>query len=441
MCGRWDAADEKPWCRVGSARACGDDDTFESGGHFWSHVVCGGEGKPFDPGVTMAGAASSQQPRTAGELLRAFRAIDVSRYADRRAFHLKPLMKRGTCVCCCCHPSVTNRSLFDEPSAELDALLRREGIMGCAGIAAHLRLKPATTAVDKRLEKRVKRGTKHTIRRATLLGQEATVMRCGDNGKPCSDLGVATMALLRSSPFVVDMLGYCPGGDVGAHSGTIVVEYLPHEVVGSGSQQGDRQIVGGALSIAERKDAALRRSLGILGAVKEYHGLGRFLADFSAHQYMVDSSGRTKLMDVDCALERGQATERHAFSACLGFSWSDWGNDAVRKDTRKGGRSPWISRERDFALAATAVCVTMLRTGQLEVVAQRKILADKVGQKAGLASGQDAPMNSWLEPAEAAALQRAYRQVGDPRNRKHDLDSLADALVGALAPHMAVANK
>ena len=81
----------------------------------------------------------------------------------------------------------------------------------------------------------------------------------------------------------------------------------------------------------------------------------------------------------------------------------------------------------------------MLRTGQLEVVAQRKILADKVGQKAGLASGQDAPMNSWLEPAEAAALQRAYRQVGDPRNRKHDLDSLADALVGALAPHMAVA--
>jgi hypothetical protein len=50
-CAHWDAPDEKPWCRVAGQRACGEDDTFESDGHFWSHKVCGGKGKKFDPSV------------------------------------------------------------------------------------------------------------------------------------------------------------------------------------------------------------------------------------------------------------------------------------------------------------------------------------------------------------------------------------------------------
>jgi hypothetical protein len=59
-CAHWDAPDEQPWCRVVSVQACGEDDTFESDGHFWSHKPCGGEGRPFDPA-----AAVRQQPTSA----------------------------------------------------------------------------------------------------------------------------------------------------------------------------------------------------------------------------------------------------------------------------------------------------------------------------------------------------------------------------------------
>jgi len=65
-CGRWDAVDEKPWCRVAAERACGEDDTFESNGHFWSHSVCRGKGLPFDPKAHAASAAAAAAPAEGG---------------------------------------------------------------------------------------------------------------------------------------------------------------------------------------------------------------------------------------------------------------------------------------------------------------------------------------------------------------------------------------
>ena len=59
VCGRWDAPDEAPWCRVATAAAaCGADVTYESNGHFWSHEPCGGEGLAYDPLILPGGAAA-----------------------------------------------------------------------------------------------------------------------------------------------------------------------------------------------------------------------------------------------------------------------------------------------------------------------------------------------------------------------------------------------
>ena len=380
--------------------------------------------KPAEPS-TAAAAVEPGLPaspaRTTAELLQAFRAIDVSEYKDRRTFHLKTPKKRGMCTCCCCHPSVTRTELFDKPSAELSELLRRKGILGCAGVAAHLRMENATSLNDKALQLRVKRGTNHRIRRATFLGREAIVIRCGDNGNQCSDLGVATMVEKRDSPFIIDLLAYCPGGDKGTHRGTIVAEHFPHNIRGPGTpstatQEGPSWEKHFGF---DRKEAILRMVLGVLGAVKEYHSLGRFLADYGLGQHMVDTEGRTKIMDVDCALEIGQATsERQLFASCLGSTWKDWGLDTIRVDTRRGGRSPWISRERDCALAAAAVCGVLPHDEATE-------------------SGYGWPsMSTFLEAEQQAQLVQAYRRVGDPQNRQYDLDSLMDALVGVLAPHL-----
>jgi len=76
-CARWDAVDEVPWCRVGAQHACGADDTFESNGHFWSHSVCHGKGRPFDPKVSDTAAGG------AGASLRGAGKPDAARAACR----------------------------------------------------------------------------------------------------------------------------------------------------------------------------------------------------------------------------------------------------------------------------------------------------------------------------------------------------------------------
>ena len=71
-CASWDAADEKPWCTVASAAACGEDDTFKSTkGHYWAHRACKGMAstppKPADrgakPGACPFASACGQQRR------------------------------------------------------------------------------------------------------------------------------------------------------------------------------------------------------------------------------------------------------------------------------------------------------------------------------------------------------------------------------------------
>ena len=68
-CARWDAPDEQPWCRVAGAKACGEDDTFESEGHFWAHSVCGGEGKAYDPKVRPDAAKAAAKATPSAPLI------------------------------------------------------------------------------------------------------------------------------------------------------------------------------------------------------------------------------------------------------------------------------------------------------------------------------------------------------------------------------------
>ena len=62
FCASWDAPDEKPWCRVASATACGLDTFSSTAGIFWSHAPCKGKpaGAPPPPSVTASkGSAAS----------------------------------------------------------------------------------------------------------------------------------------------------------------------------------------------------------------------------------------------------------------------------------------------------------------------------------------------------------------------------------------------
>ena len=64
VCAAWDAADEEPWCRVSTRDACGEDETFVSGAHFWAHRACSGRGATFDTVTArVRNAVSSVEPR------------------------------------------------------------------------------------------------------------------------------------------------------------------------------------------------------------------------------------------------------------------------------------------------------------------------------------------------------------------------------------------
>ena len=64
VCAAWDAADEEPWCRVSTRDACGEDETFVSGAHFWAHRACSGRGATFDTVTArVRNAVPSVEPR------------------------------------------------------------------------------------------------------------------------------------------------------------------------------------------------------------------------------------------------------------------------------------------------------------------------------------------------------------------------------------------
>jgi len=61
FCASWDAADEKPWCAVCSAAACGEDDTFESDrGQYWSRRPCERMSKRPPPAQVWSEARTGQ---------------------------------------------------------------------------------------------------------------------------------------------------------------------------------------------------------------------------------------------------------------------------------------------------------------------------------------------------------------------------------------------
>ena len=123
-CARWDAPDEQPWCRVAGAKACGEDDTFESEGHFWAHSVCGGEGKAYDPKVH-ADATKAGKPE---DEARAAGAVPLARLQQhlysfqpggpRNAASMgSPIMGRA----CREHASATQRTLHGSFNHEKSA--------------------------------------------------------------------------------------------------------------------------------------------------------------------------------------------------------------------------------------------------------------------------------------------------------------------------------
>jgi len=99
-CGRWDAADESPWCVVASG-ACGEEDTFQSGpAHFWAHKPCHGEGDAYVPptpggGGGGGGAAAAAQTGGAGAVGARFLA---GMRAECALQQILPLAADTTCV-------------------------------------------------------------------------------------------------------------------------------------------------------------------------------------------------------------------------------------------------------------------------------------------------------------------------------------------------------
>ena len=103
--------------------------------------------------------------------------------------------------------------------------------------------------------------------------------------------------------------------------------------------------LGGATA-SERLTAVLH----VIGAVRELHSLGRLVADFGSHQFMLDDDKRVKLVDVDCAFERNSLSMVNDIK-CLGASEEADINAWISVKTL--GR---LNRRRDATLVAAVIC-------------------------------------------------------------------------------------
>ena len=90
-CASWDAPDEKPWCAVATATACGEDATFESTtGLFWAHRPCADMAprlpKPADrvmqPSVIAAGGPRAEGAPRVVEAVAVARVMHVVFVSD-----------------------------------------------------------------------------------------------------------------------------------------------------------------------------------------------------------------------------------------------------------------------------------------------------------------------------------------------------------------------
>ena len=101
-CASWDSKDEKPWCAVASAAACGEDDTFESEkGLYWAHLACDGMA-PTPPDPAHRGAT----PGAGGAAVQAVDANDRSPAASCRLFRSNDAVHRCCMIAVRHHPQL-----------------------------------------------------------------------------------------------------------------------------------------------------------------------------------------------------------------------------------------------------------------------------------------------------------------------------------------------
>ena len=73
-CGRWDSADEDPWCVVAAA-ACGTDTFQSSSGHYWAHRPCPADGVD---GAVLAAVADNGGDEGSGAASTSEEAVDCA---------------------------------------------------------------------------------------------------------------------------------------------------------------------------------------------------------------------------------------------------------------------------------------------------------------------------------------------------------------------------
>ena len=260
-------------------------------------------------------------------LLRRVSSITDSRHvSERRHLH---------CICCCCDGNFVNNATFlNRRSAELSAELERRGILGCDSEElrrAVASARPLRGGVDGGVKKR----GAGLLREVEVQGRRAVVVPCTE----CHRLGIGTLIAKRHSPFIVDLIGYCPPS---TDEGYFVLERMTHATaVHTGLAS---QLEG--ISASERLAAILH----VIGAVRELHSLGRLVADFGSHQFMLDDKKRVKLVDVDCAFERNSLSMAGDIK-CLGASKEADINAWVRVESVER-----LNRRRDATLVAAVVC-------------------------------------------------------------------------------------
>ena len=364
-------------------------------------------------------------------------ALDGRKYENRTAagFDREVLPRLGfgtpggpsqfrTCSCCCCDPLVTGISVFERPSEKLDTLLSKHGVEGCHELAA------ARMAVDSKIIHKSAGG--HIIRHGSLRGQPVVIVTCGSRG--CASKGVGTMLAKRQSPFVVDLVGYCPPGGTGFPSGALVMEQMTsggHRWMGVAYPWAWAFDNSAGMPAGPVKLQLLNVALGIIGGMKDYHSLGRLGADIGPHQWMGSADGRVKIMDVDC---RPEAYVQNIIWSSRDekdkFTRTNEANPNYKDSCPKPDRSQWWSngrqldatQRRDVVLVAILLC--NLLPPQRETCLDRGSTAHDLGVGHGERHGRcDAKVE--LSSTQVKRLQRLYQRA----HNKGDLDIRLDDLV------------
>jgi hypothetical protein len=121
---------------------------------------------------------------------------------------------------------------------------------------------------------------------AKYKGQDVVVFKC----EQCNALGAGTLIAAKGSPFVANIIGYCPPLlKKGSHEwsfdnvlerGTVVVagmKDVPYSYQHPDESQGGSKVPQATLT------ELVSESLQIVGGVKVMHSLGRLLGDYSKH--------------------------------------------------------------------------------------------------------------------------------------------------------------